>query len=209
MASSWRTCPRSRGGPQGRVAGGPAPLPGRPRRRRPACRVRIAAGERRPGGRAAGAADRPAHPQPPPARRTPRRPALHPPGRIGLLGGDELDLTGATLIDFDLFGGHVTKAVFSKATFTGDARFDGATFTEDAMVSGATFTRNAWFVGGTFTGNAGFVEATFTGDADFGGAMVANPEEPHSWPGGWRLETTPEGAGRLTREEADGVPAGD
>ncbi|MEV4249352.1 pentapeptide repeat-containing protein [Streptosporangium canum] len=85
--------------------------------------------------------------------------------------GMSLDLTGATLIDFDLARGHVTKAVFDKATFTGDAFFIEAIFTEDALFGGAAFTGNAWFGGATFTGHTRFVEATFTEDALFGGAI--------------------------------------
>ncbi|MET9064379.1 pentapeptide repeat-containing protein [Streptosporangium sandarakinum] len=103
--------------------------------------------------------------------------------------GMRLDLTGATLIDFDLTGGHVTEALFNKATFTGNASFSGATFTGDARFDEATFTGDArfdvatfaeyawftkviftgstWFDGTTFTRNALFSEATFTGNAQF------------------------------------------
>ncbi|MEV4251300.1 hypothetical protein AB0J63_48935 [Streptosporangium canum] len=79
--------------------------------------------------------------------------------------GMHLDLTGATLIDFNLTDGHVA-----------DALFDGATFTEDARL---------------------------------GEAVVVDPVAAHVWPDGWRLETTPEGIGRLIREEADRDPAQD
>ncbi|MEU6744434.1 pentapeptide repeat-containing protein [Streptosporangium sandarakinum] len=165
--------------------------------------------------------------------------------------GMRLDLTGATLVDFDLTGGHVTEALFNKATFTGFTRFDAATFTKNAEFGKATFTEsvrftratftenawfvratftegagfirttftgNAWFAGATFTEGAGFDEATFTGNVWFagatftkaarlGGAVVNDPAADHAWPDGWRLETTPQGAGRLIRKEADGVPA--
>ncbi|MER5322938.1 pentapeptide repeat-containing protein [Streptosporangium roseum] len=109
-----------------------------------------------------------------------------------------LDLTGATLIDFDLTSGHVTKAIFDKATFTETARFSEATFTETAEFNGATF-----------TGYVEFDGATFIRDAWFNGAAVANPAEPHSWPDGWCVTVTPEGTGSLVREGADGVPAGE
>ncbi|MFI9434539.1 MULTISPECIES: pentapeptide repeat-containing protein [Streptosporangium] len=101
--------------------------------------------------------------------------------------GMRLDLAGDTLIDFDLAGGHVADAVFDKATFHGDVRFDGATFTEHAR----------------------FVGATFTKTPRLGGAVVVDPAAAHVWPDGWWLEVTPEGLGRLIREEADGAPAGD
>ncbi|MER5326570.1 pentapeptide repeat-containing protein [Streptosporangium roseum] len=51
--------------------------------------------------------------------------------------GMRLDLTGATLIDFDLISGHITTAIFIKATFAGRAWFSGATFTETADFDGA------------------------------------------------------------------------
>ncbi|MGV9324093.1 pentapeptide repeat-containing protein [Streptosporangium sandarakinum] len=101
--------------------------------------------------------------------------------------GMRLDLTGATLIDFDLTGGHVTEALFNKATFTGNASFSGA----------------------TFTGDARFDEATFTKGAQLGGAVVNDPAADHAWPDGWCVEVTPEGTGHLIREEADGVLVGE
>ena len=107
-----------------------------------------------------------------------------------------LDLTGATLIDFELGTGVVAdarfdgatftgtawfawaiftgRAKFDGATFTGDARFDGATFTGDALFGRATFTGSALFGGATFTGVAWFPEATFTGDARFPGATFTD-----------------------------------
>ncbi|WP_433252649.1 pentapeptide repeat-containing protein [Streptosporangium sp. CA-135522] len=120
--------------------------------------------------------------------------------------GMSLDLTGATLLDFDLVRGHVTEAVFDKTTFTGNAVFDDTTFTGDAQFGGATFHRDARFDKATFTGDAGFNGTTFTGDAQLDGAVVDDPAADHVWPKGWRLETTPEGAGRLVREETDGDP---
>ncbi|MFG1754662.1 pentapeptide repeat-containing protein [Streptosporangium sandarakinum] len=107
-----------------------------------------------------------------------------------------LNLTGATLIDFDLASGHVTQANFDKATFIGEADFDEATFSEDANFDGAAFTEGV-----------GFGAATFTGDVGLGGAVVVNPAAQHVWPEGWRLETTPEGTAHLAREETDGGPA--
>ncbi|MFF5213566.1 pentapeptide repeat-containing protein [Streptosporangium sp. NPDC000396] len=189
--------------------------------------------------------------------------------------GMSLDLTGATLIDFRLFCGHVTDAVFDKATFHGTARFDKATFQwraqfaeatfhRTALFNEATFHRTAWFAEATFQEEAWFAEATFHGTARFdkatftktarfdeatfqwpprfdeatfqeeawfdkatftktaqftgatfheaarfGGAAVVDPAADHVWPDGWRLETTPEGTGRLIREETDSGPAQD
>jgi uncharacterized protein YjbI with pentapeptide repeats len=84
--------------------------------------------------------------------------------------GMTLDLTAATLTDFDLTDCHACDARFSGATFTGDAWFSGATFTGDAWFSGATFTGDAWFDGATFTGDAWFGAGTFTGNTWFDGA---------------------------------------
>ncbi|MEU6744487.1 pentapeptide repeat-containing protein [Streptosporangium sandarakinum] len=98
-------------------------------------------------------------------RPTDRRSAL--PAAPTFWEGMSLDLTGATLIGFGLTSGHATTAIFSKATFTGDARFDRATFTGDALFVGATFTEDAWFDRVAFTGDAWFDRATFAEDACF------------------------------------------
>jgi Pentapeptide repeats (9 copies) len=93
----------------------------------------------------------------------------------------DLDLTGATVINFDLnhccsrdagfvgaqFAG---SPGFERATFTDDAWFDGARFAGDARFDGARFAGNAWFGGAQFAGNAWFDGAQFTGDARFGAA---------------------------------------
>ncbi|WP_433258503.1 pentapeptide repeat-containing protein [Streptosporangium sp. CA-135522] len=93
--------------------------------------------------------------------------------------GMRLDLTGATLIDFDLIGGHVTEAVFIKATFTGDAWFRRVTFTGGARFDGAAFTGDAWFDGAIFTGTVWFDKATFTGTARFHGAAFTRGARFH------------------------------
>ena len=102
-----------------------------------------------------------------------------------------LDLTGATLIDFDLVGCHLAKstfrraafveradfrrvtftsgASFGRATFTGNALFGGVTFAGEALFGGVTFSRDALFDGAAFTGNARFGGVTFAGNAWFGG----------------------------------------
>jgi uncharacterized protein YjbI with pentapeptide repeats len=85
-----------------------------------------------------------------------------------------LDLTGATLIDFDLTHCRPDTARFDKATFTGVAGFAGATFTGVAGFRGATFTGVAGFDEATFTDVARFDEATFAGDAWFDKATFAD-----------------------------------
>jgi Pentapeptide repeats (9 copies) len=89
-----------------------------------------------------------------------------------------LNLTGATLIDFNLVNGVIADANFHRAAFSGDAdfhraafsgdaRFGGAAFGGDASFSGAAFSSDARFGGVAFGGDALFGEATFSGDASF------------------------------------------
>ncbi|MBT2234813.1 pentapeptide repeat-containing protein [Nonomuraea sp. NEAU-A123] len=106
------------------------------------------------------------HKVPPPRwwqRRPPEPASRHWPGI-------NLDLTGATLIDFGLTSSRVGDAAFDGAIFTGTARFSEATFTGDARFSRAIFTGDARFSGATFTGDVWFDRATFTGTAGFSGA---------------------------------------
>ncbi|WNV87656.1 pentapeptide repeat-containing protein [Umezawaea sp. Da 62-37] len=84
--------------------------------------------------------------------------------------GYDLDLTGATLIDFHANRLTIRHATFTDVQFTGSALFRGAIFTGDALFDGTSFTRDARFSGTTFTRSALFRRATFTGDALFGGA---------------------------------------
>ncbi|MGX7829057.1 pentapeptide repeat-containing protein [Actinokineospora sp. 24-640] len=79
----------------------------------------------------------------------------------------DLDLTGATLINFTLTNCTAHTADFGEATFTGTARFEEATFTGTARFDEVTFIGDAGFDEVTFIGDAGFDEVTFTGDARF------------------------------------------
>ena len=81
-----------------------------------------------------------------------------------------LDLTGATLIDFNLVNGVMADANFRRAAFAGDASFSGAAFTGDARFAEAAFTGDASFREAAFSGDASFGGAAFTGDALFGEA---------------------------------------
>jgi uncharacterized protein YjbI with pentapeptide repeats len=102
--------------------------------------------------------------------------------------GISLDLTGATLVGFDLREASVVQAAFDRAIFTGDAQFDGvtftgpvefvgATFTGENLFNGATFADGAWFATADFNGPVWFDGATFTGPASFFGAHFAR----HAW----------------------------
>jgi hypothetical protein len=81
-----------------------------------------------------------------------------------------LDLTGATLIDFNLINGVMANADFHRAAFAGDALFSGAAFSGDARFGGAAFSADALFDKTAFSGDASFREAAFRGDALFGEA---------------------------------------
>jgi hypothetical protein len=109
--------------------------------------------------------------------------------------GIDLDLAGATLVNWKMRHGHVRNAWFGgtsfaggarfdEAAFTGDARFEkagfaggavfnGATFTARALFTGVTFTAGAWFDDATFAGDAWFTEGAFAGGARFGGVTFA------------------------------------
>jgi len=87
--------------------------------------------------------------------RTPDQRSAGPPGPR-FWPGIRLDLTGATLIDFN----------FHRVVAT-DVRFDGATFTDGAQFYEATFLRFAAFRRATFGGATVFSRAIFGGRADF------------------------------------------
>lgn len=96
-----------------------------------------------------------------------------------------LDLSGATLIDFNLEKGLVAEANFGGATFSGDAwfreaafghaQFGEATFSGRAQFGRAGFVGNAMFDGATFSSDASFSEAIFGGNAVFVDATFAGP----------------------------------
>jgi uncharacterized protein YjbI with pentapeptide repeats len=80
----------------------------------------------------------------------------------------ELDLTGATLINFDLTRCVTLNARFNQTIFTGHSHFSDTTFMGSATFSNATFTDHVWFSNATFTSDARFGEVTFMGSAWFG-----------------------------------------
>lgn len=111
----------------------------------------------------------------------------------------DLDLTGATLIDFDLINCHLHTAQFRGAQFTGLAVFDGAQFAGNAGFRGAQFIGLAGFGGAQFSGAVQFNEALFTRDAGVRGARVrldVPDDVRRTWPAGYAVATpaTPEDA---------------
>lgn len=72
-----------------------------------------------------------------------------------------LDLSGATLIDFDMVDCRFDTTWFEGVTFIGEAMFDNSTFTGEGVD----------FTGAKFTGNASFSDVTFIGEARFHGTI--------------------------------------
>jgi len=95
--------------------------------------------------------------------------------------GIDLDLTGATLVDFSLERCMVRAATFEAAVFLGHSNFTQAVFTGEAdfrfarfadpdtiaYFQGARFARAAYFTAATFPASAAFAKARFDGPADF------------------------------------------
>ena len=79
----------------------------------------------------------------------------------------DLDLSGATLVDWDLSEGRVREGDFADATFIGPASFDSTHFAESTGFRGARFTDHAYFGGARFVGTANFDGAAFAGDVAF------------------------------------------
>ncbi|MBN6035102.1 pentapeptide repeat-containing protein [Amycolatopsis sp. 195334CR] len=82
----------------------------------------------------------------------------------------DVDLTGATLINFDLAERRVHPSTkFTRAKFLGDAHFRETTFTSDADIDEAEFTHLAFFQEAKFLRLADFYRTKFRGDTSFGG----------------------------------------
>jgi uncharacterized protein YjbI with pentapeptide repeats len=107
----------------------------------------------------------------------------------------DLDLTEATLVNFDLSNCHIRAGRFTHTTFTGLAQFEGtrfehdadfgkARFEGDAQFDGARFERLAWFHEARFERRASFNSARFTHYTQFGKARF----EDAAWFGKGRFE---------------------
>lgn len=98
--------------------------------------------------------------------------------------GIDLDLNGATLINFNMSNCAVRNAVFNNANFIGDTSFTTSTFFGEAWFCDTTFDKEAWFAGSNFTKaawfdrskftNANFSSATFFNGAKFDHAIFSN-----------------------------------
>ncbi|MFI9530106.1 pentapeptide repeat-containing protein [Micromonospora rosaria] len=84
--------------------------------------------------------------------------------------GITLDLSGATLVDVDLSGCHLTVGRFADTRFVGPAAFAGTRFDGDGVFSRAVFGGPARFPGVRFGADAAFGRVRFRGPVDFAGA---------------------------------------
>ena len=112
-----------------------------------------------------------------------------------------IDLTGATLVEFDFSSGSLVQGHFRRATFEGDAEFTGAAFEGDAEFTEAIFEDVARFIEATFEGATWFGGATYKGATWFGGAIFEGPT--------WFGDATFEGSvsfGGATYKGAAGFP---
>ncbi|WP_410811298.1 pentapeptide repeat-containing protein [Micromonospora sp. 067-2] len=94
-------------------------------------------------------------------------PSLHYWGRLNI------DLSGASLHDLDLWHCHVEDAIFTGANFYGHVQLHGCTFDRRAFFSGATVYGTAYIVACEFDGVAWFDDATFHGNTYFEGSNFA------------------------------------
>ncbi|WP_177231536.1 pentapeptide repeat-containing protein [Amycolatopsis saalfeldensis] len=102
------------------------------------------------------------------------RPGAHPQHPDDTFWADiDLDLTGATLINFDVSDTQLRTASFNGASFAGNARFFGTSFGRDVEFHGADFAEDAVFEEASFAGEARFVDASFAGAAMFEHAFFA------------------------------------
>ncbi|MFI6517663.1 pentapeptide repeat-containing protein [Spirillospora sp. NPDC050679] len=104
---------------------------------------------------------------------------LQPDAVTGHWAGIDLDLTGATLLDFDLSGCRLNTATFTDAKFVGEARFIKTEIDGSAWFAGAEIDGDACFIqarirggAGLFGGGAVFRRARIGGDARFEGAKI-------------------------------------
>ncbi|MER2092292.1 MAG: pentapeptide repeat-containing protein, partial [Saccharopolyspora rectivirgula] len=104
-----------------------------------------------------------------------------------------LDLTGATLLDFDFSSCQVDTALFNGAQFSGDALFNEALFGGNARFDKARFGGNTWFGEARFNGDAWFGGVRFNGDVSFVRSQVRldvseDVLSKRVWPRGYVVE---------------------
>ncbi|KAB2390488.1 pentapeptide repeat-containing protein [Actinomadura montaniterrae] len=85
----------------------------------------------------------------------------------------DLDLTGATLLTFDLSNCTLSSARLSGATFHGTTDFRGLNLAGEARFDDTIFSGLTLFMEATFAGSANFGRAIFSRQTDFGGASFS------------------------------------
>lgn len=85
----------------------------------------------------------------------------------------ELDLTQATLFDFDLEGCKLARGDFRGCVFQGRTNLSDVEVSNDIRFNEATFAGPASFAGTSLNGYAYFTDCTFKNEADFGSTVFA------------------------------------
>lgn len=86
----------------------------------------------------------------------------------------DLNLTGATLINFDLSFCHLRYAAFASTNFIGSAYFNSTTFSNTVTFDMTTFNSPTNFGSATFEGSVRFRRAIFVDYANFESAQFKN-----------------------------------
>jgi hypothetical protein len=115
----------------------------------------------------------------------------------------DLDLRGATLLDWHLVDREVRKMLCTRTKFVGPARFRGTHFTGEARFAYTSFDSLAEFKLARFDGRAYFNGAEFGDAVEFDDAHAGplSDDVEHAWPAGWVTA----GDGRVKRQP---VPEG-
>ncbi|MEU0881319.1 hypothetical protein ABZ345_22135 [Lentzea sp. NPDC005914] len=87
--------------------------------------------------------------------------------------GTDLDLSGTTLVDFDLSQCRLGSARFERTRFLGDTRFDQTTFLGDFCAGRAFFGRHVLFTQSVFARGVVLRGATVCGNGEFSGIHAA------------------------------------
>jgi hypothetical protein len=110
----------------------------------------------------------------------------------------DLDLRGATLLDWHLVDREVRKMLCTRTKFVGPARFRGTHFTGEARFAYTHFDSFAEFKQARFDGRAYFNGAEFDDAVEFDDARAGPlPDDvEHAWPAGWIMAAD----GRVKRQ---------
>ncbi|MCP2256666.1 Pentapeptide repeat-containing protein [Streptoalloteichus tenebrarius] len=130
----------------------------------------------------------------------PERGADGVPTNPGFWPDIDLDLTSASLVDFDFGRCEVRGAEFTNATFSGQACFDNATFHGDISFRGATFHHAASFQHAVFVRGVDFRDVESAEPLSLSGARVrvdveAEVRGNRFWPLGWEIGSAEDDAG--------------